>query len=165
MDKIRIELKWAAIFIVMTLVWMVLERLAGLHDAHIDMHPYLTNFIAIPAIAVYVFALREKRERFYGGTMTYAQGFRCGAIITLLVTIITPLSQYIISTVITPDYFANIIRYSVEHGLLTQVTAESTFNLKSYIIQATMFAPVMGLITTAITTAITAAFARTKKTA
>jgi hypothetical protein len=150
MQRYKIELKWAAIFTVMTLVWMCLERLAGLHDERIALHPYLTNLFAIPAIAVYVFALREKRARDFGGVMTYKQGFVTGAVITLFVSIVTPLTQYITSTVITPHFFENAIRYSVENQKLTQAAAEEMFNVRSYLIQASIGAPVMGLITTAI---------------
>jgi hypothetical protein len=150
MQRYKIELKWAAIFTVMTLVWMCLERLAGLHDERIALHPYLTNLFAIPAIAVYVLALREKRERDFGGAMTYTQGFMTGAVVTLFVTLVTPLTQYITSTVITPHFFENAIRYSVENGKLTQAAAEEMFNLKSYLIQASIGAPVMGILTSAI---------------
>ena len=64
MKKIQIEIKWAIIFVIMTLIWMILEKVAGLHDEHIDKHPIFTNFIAIPAIAIYVFAILDKRKNF-----------------------------------------------------------------------------------------------------
>ena len=33
MKNIKIEFKWAIIFTIMTLLWMVLEKLCGLHGA------------------------------------------------------------------------------------------------------------------------------------
>jgi len=150
MKKIKIEIKWAIIFVVMTLIWMVLEKLVGLHDEHIDKHPIYTNFIAIPAIAIYVFALLDKRKNFYKGAMTYKQGFITGLIITAIVTVLSPLTQYITSTIITPEYFPNMINYSVETGKLTQVAAEEYFNLKNYLLQVIIGTPVMGILTTAI---------------
>lgn len=72
MKKYSTELKWATIFVVVTLVWMVLEKAVGLHGEHIDKHAIYTNLFAIPAIAVYVFALREKRDKDFGGTMTFS---------------------------------------------------------------------------------------------
>jgi hypothetical protein len=62
------------------------------------------------------FALLDKRKNFYNGVMTYKQGFITGLIITAIVTIFSPLTQWIISNVITPDYFKNVIQYSVETG-------------------------------------------------
>jgi hypothetical protein len=48
--KYKVEIKWGVIFFLMTLVWMFLEKIAGLHDQYIDKHPVYTNLIAIPAI-------------------------------------------------------------------------------------------------------------------
>ena len=61
MTNFKIEIKWALIFAAMTLGWMLMERLVGLHSTHIDKHLLYSNLIAIPAITVYVFALLDKR--------------------------------------------------------------------------------------------------------
>lgn len=158
MQKIKTEVKWALIFVVMTLLWMVVEKVTGLTSTHIDKHYIFTNFIAIPAIAVYVFALLEKKKKDFGGNMSYKQGFISGLIITTIVTVLSPLTQYITSVVIVPEYFPNIIRHAVATGIMKQEDAEAYFNLKSYIMQGLIGAPVMGLITTAIV----AAFTRTR---
>jgi hypothetical protein len=129
---------------------MFLEKLAGLHDEHIDKHPIYTNFIAIPAIAIYVFALLDKRKNFYKSAMTYKQGFISGLIITAIVTVLSPLTQYITSTIITPEYFPNMISYSVETGKMTQEAAEEYFNLKNYLLKVVIGTPIMGILTTAI---------------
>ena len=155
MKNVKIEIKWALVFCVMMLLWMLLERLAGLHSQHIDKHPIFTNFIAIPAIATYVFALLDKRKNFYGGVMTYMQCFVSGLIITVIVTVLSPLIQYITSTIITPDYFSNVIKYSVSEGKMTKEAAEEYFNLKSYIVQGLIGTPIMGMITTAIVSIFT----------
>ncbi len=155
MKKITIEIKWALIFVAMTLVWMALERLAGLHDTHIDKHPVFTNFIAIPAILIYFLALIDKRKRDYNGVMSYRQGFISGLIITAIVTVLSPLTQTITSLLITPDYFSNVIEYSVSHGLKSRDEAEKYFSLGSYIIQGLIGAPAMGIITTAIVAVFT----------
>lgn len=150
MKKIAIEIKWAILFIVVQLVWMVGERVAGLHDENVDKHYIVTNFFAIVAIAVYVLALLDKRKNSYYGKMTWKQGFISGLIITAGVTLLNPLSQYITSAFITPNYFTNMIEYSVDEGKLTQEAAEAYFNMKSYIIQSSIFAPVVGVVTSAI---------------
>jgi hypothetical protein len=150
MKNIKFELKWAVIFVVMQLIWMLLEKSAGLYSLRIDKHATFTNFIAIPAIAVYVFALLDKRNNFYGGRMTYLQGFITGLIITVFVTLLSPVIQYIISVVIAPEFFPNMITYSVNNGSMTQDAAENYFNLKSYILQVLIGTPVMGIVTTAL---------------
>ena len=150
MNKFKIEIKWSVIFIIMMLLWMVMEKVTGLHDVHIDKHAIYTNFVAIPAIIVYVLALLDKRKNYYDGKMTYMQGFISGLIISIIVTIFSPLTQYITSTIITPDYFINIINYSVSQGMMTQTEAEAYFNLKSYMIQVLIGTPIMGIVTAAI---------------
>jgi hypothetical protein len=137
---------------------MLLERLLGLHDEHIEMHAWATNLILFPAVLVYVLALHEKKRIAYGGAMTYKQGFLAGVGITAVVTLLTPLSQLITSLVITPDYFSNMIAYSVSHGMLTQTEAEEYFSLSNYLVQSTVFAPVAGVVTSAIV----AVFVRSK---
>ncbi len=159
MNKYKIEIKWAIIFALMILFWMLLERFSGLHSEHIDKHAIYTNFFMLPAIAVYVFALLDKRKNYYQGTMTYKQGFVAGIIVTAIFTALSPLTQYITSTIISPDYFSNIINYSVKEGQMTQIEAQNYFNLKSYIIQSLIGAPFMGIITTAIV----AIFTRNRK--
>jgi hypothetical protein len=161
MKQYKIELKWALIFVAMMLGWMVLERLVGLHDQHIHLHPVFTNLIAIPAILIYVLALLNKRERHFNGYMNYSQGFITGLVITLFVTVLAPLVQIITSTLITPDYFANVISYSVREGKMSQMEAEAYFNLKSYIIQVLIGTPAMGIVTAAIV----ALFTRKKRVA
>jgi hypothetical protein len=150
MKNIKIEIKWAIIFTLMMLSWMVLERLFGLHDTHIDKHPTYSNFVAIPAIAIYVFALLDKRNNFYNGSMTYLQGFVSGLIITAFVTVLSPLVQVITSLVITPEYFQNAIDHAVSTGQMTQTAAEEYFNLSSYLMQVLIGTPLMGIMTTAI---------------
>ncbi len=150
MKKIAIEIKWAVLFFVISLIWMFGERLAGLHDENIQHHYIITNFFAIVAIAIYVVALLDKRKNSYGGKMTWKQGFYSGLIITTVVTLLTPLSQYLTCAVITPHYFENMIEYSVSSGKSSREAAETYFNMKSYIIQSSIFAPVMGIVTSAV---------------
>jgi len=159
MKNRTIEIKWGVIFILVSLAWMVMERALGWHDENIADHATYTNLFAIVAITIYVFALRDKKNNFYQGKMTYKQGFISGVILTLVVTIVTPLSQYITSTIITPNYFTNMINYSVETQGFTQEEAEEYFNLQNYIIQSTIFALIVGIITSAVV----AIFIKSKK--
>ncbi len=149
-NKYFIEIKWGIVFALMTLAWVTLERLAGFHDVRIEQHMIVTNLISIPAIAIFVFALLDKKRNYYNGQMTYLQGFVSGLIITLVVTILSPVTQSIVSYVITPDFFDNFIQYSVESGKKTLEEAQAYFNNKNYVIQGLIGAPVMGIITSAI---------------
>jgi hypothetical protein len=160
MGSIKIEFKWAIIFSIMGLLWMVLEKLSGLHSTYIDYHLYLTNLFAIPAIWVMVLALKNKKRSFYSGQMTYQQGLISGIILSVIIAMISPLTQWITSYVITPEYFPNVIKRSVELGYYATIEeAQANFNFKNYAIQGAIGALVMGFLTTAIAMI----FIRTKK--
>ena len=151
MKNIKIEVKWAIIFSIMGLLWMVLEKITGLHGKYIDYHLYLTNLFAIPAIIVMVMALKDKKQNFYGGQMTYKQGLISGIILSIMIALISPLTQWITSYVITPEYFPNVIKRSVEIGYYkTTEEAQANFNYKNYAVQGAISALLMGIITTAI---------------
>lgn len=150
MDQFKLEIKWGLLFVAMSLIWVALERMVGLHDTYIEQHAIYTNFVAIPSILIFVFALREKRNKFYGGSMTYGQGLVSGVIISLVVALLSPLTQWLVATVISPDYFANAIAHAVSTGRLDQEQAEGFFNLKSYMAQGALGASAMGFLTSAV---------------
>ena len=124
--KYAVELKWGIIFFAITLLWMLIEKLSGLHSTYIDQHPIYTNLFAIPAIIIYVF------------------------IISVIFAALSPLGQYITHLYLSPEYFENVIRFSVETGKMTQEQAEGYFNLQSYIWQSVGSAIILGVITSAI---------------
>jgi hypothetical protein len=159
MKNISIEIKWAFIFVFMMLAWMLLEKSLGWHDELIDQHSSFTNLVAIPSIIIYVFALLDKKKNYYDGQMSYKNGFLSGVIISVIVAILSPFTQYITVESITPDFFNNMIEFSVSSGALNQEEAEAWFNLKSYMIQSVIGALVMGVITSAIV----AIFTKSKK--
>ncbi|MCK0147976.1 DUF4199 domain-containing protein [Arenibacter sp. F26102] len=150
MSKFRIEIKWAIIFSLATLLWMAFEKSMGWHDVLIEKHAIYTNFFAIIAITVYVLALLDKRKVDYNGKMNWKQGFISGIILSVIISLLSPLTQYITSTFITPEYFTNIIKFAVDSGKMTQEAAESYFSLKSYVIQGVFGALTMGIVTSAI---------------
>lgn len=151
MEKIKFELKWALIFSIIALLWMLLEKLSGLHGKYIDYHLYLTNVFAVPAIWIMVLALKDKKTQFYGGYITYLQGLTSGIVLSLFIALLSPLTQWITSYIISPEYFPNVIKRSVEIGYyMTIEEAETNFNYSNYAKQGAIGALIMGFITTAI---------------
>ncbi len=105
-------------------------------------------------------ALKDKKKNFYNGQITYKQGLISGIILSILIALISPLTQWITSYVITPEYFPNVIKRSVEIGYYkTTEDAQANFNYKNYAIQGAIGALIMGIVTTAIAMI----FIRTKK--
>ncbi|MAN58972.1 MAG: DUF4199 domain-containing protein [Flavobacteriaceae bacterium] len=160
MKNIAIELKWAVLITVATFTWMLLEKTMGWHHEHIANHYWLTLLFFPILIFLYTLALREKRRKYYQGSMSWVQGFFSGAILSVILAIFAPLSQYVIHTYITPHYFPNIIEFVVESGQMPREKAEAYFTLTSYIIQAAIGAVVGGLVISAVV----AVFLKRKKT-
>ncbi len=160
MIHLKTELKWAVIFSLMTLLWMLLEKLSGLHGKYIDYQAYLTNLYAIPAIVIMTLALREKKMIFFGGKISYKQGLISGTILSVFIALLSPLTQCITTYIISPDYFPNVIKRSVELGYYKTVAeASANFNYQSFAIQGFVGSLIMGIITSAIVMI----FLRTKK--
>lgn len=150
MGKYLIEIKWAVIFSVVMILWMLGEKYFGLHDEYIAEHSFYTSFFGIVAIVIYLFALYDKRKNYHNGFMTWQEGFKAGAILTLGIVILSPFVQLLISKVISPEYFTNIRELSIEAGEMTSEEAETYFSTKNYIIQSMVWAAITGLITAAI---------------
>ncbi|MEE4330226.1 MAG: DUF4199 domain-containing protein [Wenzhouxiangella sp.] len=149
MNVPKLEIKWGLIFTAVALLWLVFENSMGWHGERIDQHATYTNFFAILAIAVFIFALLDKRRQL-GGVMSWKQGFIAGAIISAVVAILSPLAQWLTHRVISPEYFPNAIAYAVANDKATQQEAEAYFNLGNYMLQGAIGGLVMGLVTAAI---------------
>jgi hypothetical protein len=149
----KTEFKWGVIFAVMGLIWVTLEYLVGLHGRFIAWHPILTNLIAVPSVIIMVLAILEKR-RVLGGTISFKQAFLCGLGVSVVVAMLSPLTQFIFHTLINPGFFENAIRYGVEQGKTTLAEAQAFFNLQSYMLQSVLAALIMGSITSLVIAAM-----------
>lgn len=150
MNKIAIEIKWGIIFTVSGLAWMYLEKMLGWHDELISKHPIYTMLFSVVAIAIFVFALKDKKKNYFQNQMDWKQGFLSGCIVSVIVALLSPMSQYITSEFISPNYFQNAINFAVENNRMTLEDAQAFFNLKSYIFQGAYGAISMGIVTSAI---------------
>lgn len=150
MGKYKIEIKWAFIFAAMFLLWIVVEKLSGLHDKYIDKQQFVTTLILIPSVVIYVLAIKDKKINYYAGNITYGQGFISGFMLTLFVVLLSPLNQLITSCIITPNYFSNAIEHTVKSGMFTREQAEAQFNIRYYMITGIVGALVTGILFSAI---------------
>ena len=158
MKNLKIEFKWAIIFTITMLAWMFLEKTLGWHDEKIANHYWLTMLVLPIAVFMYILALREKRRRYYNKKMTWLQGFLCGFMVSVFAAALSPGAQYLTHHYITPEYFPNIIDYSVTYDLMTIEAANEYFSIKNYMLQSAFGVLIGG----AIFSAIAAIFIRRK---
>ncbi len=150
MGKFTIEIRWGIFFALAILIWAMLEKTFGLYGASIASYGIYTNLFAIVAITLYVIALLQKKKEYYNGNMSWRQGFVSGVYLTVVITVLSPICQYIIHTFIAPELLPNLVEYKVKSGYLSRDAAETYFNLESYIYQSSSFALSTGIVTSAI---------------
>lgn len=150
MKKITIEIKWGVLFSIAALVWMIFENSIGLHDKYISKQALYTNLFGLIAILIYGLAIREKKYLYFKGTMNWQQGFISGVVLSIVISFISPMVQYITYTLITPNFFTNFINYAVANNIQTQAQAEAYFSIKSYMIQSIFGSFSTGIIMAAI---------------
>ena len=136
MKKFTIEFKWAIISIIIFLAWMTLEKQLGFHDEKIKWQMFFTMLIIFPNFLLYYLALKDKKKNYYNCEMSWKQGFISGVVISFIVVIFSPITQFITHEFITPHYFDKLIALSVESKRLTLEEAQSYFNLSAYIWQS-----------------------------
>ncbi len=150
MKNFKIELRWSLLYSLFLLGWMFIESDMGWHDAQIQ-NETLYHFIAVLLLYILAItaAMREKRKNYYERAMTWKEGFICGAMLAVLVTILSPMVQFFIYHYISPDYFQNMIEYQVSKGM-PESSAKQLYSMKFYIIQAVFTDLSFGLFFSAI---------------
>jgi uncharacterized protein YacL len=150
MEKFKIELKWAIIFSVSLLIWMCFEKTMGWHDEKVKFQPIYTMLFGVIAIIIYVLALLNKKKNYYNNKIEWKQGFLSGAILSLLIAILTPVVLYISFKYISPDYFTNIINYKIENSKMTLEDAKKYFSMSNYMYTNTFSTLSNGIVISAI---------------
>ena len=135
MKNYALELKWAINFSIASLLWMILEKTLGWHDQYLAKQMLYTNLFAFVAIAIFVFALLEKKKKDYNGVITWRQGFISGMILSFIIAVFSPLVNYITYTYITPGYFDKMINLIVSEKKQTVEQVTALYNMKSFIFQ------------------------------
>ncbi len=154
MKDIRIELRWAILFSFVLMIWMLIEHSLGWHQAPKIAHQLGYHFIAqlVLYAAVYYVAIKQKRDKDYEGKITWKRALLSGAFISVIVALLSPLTQYFIYHYISPEYFSNMIAYQVNKAEfpMTEKAAQDFFSMKSFIIQGVFTSLSTGLIASAL---------------
>ena len=145
----KTELKWAIVYILMSMVWSLLGKSLGFHDSRIATGVIFNTLIIIPSVIIYVLSMREKKLRYFGGQISYKQTFMSGFVLTLFVTILGPIYP-IFTTVISPDLFDNSIRFMITSNQMSEADAVEQFTLSRFIVQGIFGSIIFGLIYSAI---------------
>lgn len=80
----------------------------------------------------------------------FKSALKFGLLLTALLTILSPISQYIIYESISPDYFNNVIKHQLESGNHTKEDLELIHNINFSIRQGVMNSLSLGVIYSAL---------------
>jgi len=128
----KLEIKYALIYSLITLAWLLLEFLFGLHTTYIEYHPIVTMFALIPTILVYRKFFLDKKKSL-GNSITLLDAIKSGLLLTVFIAILSPIMLFIFHYVINPSFFDSMIKYSVENKKATFEQATDYFNFNSYL--------------------------------
>ncbi len=150
MKNFKIELRWAILFSFILMIEMFFERYMGWHEVKYIASQYSLHYLVLIVLfgVVYYFGIKEKRKNYYEGFINWKQAFISGAMISVIVAILSPLTQFFIYHYITPNYFKNMITYQVSKAdnPLTKAGAQDIFNMTSFVIQGIFTCLSLGLI-------------------
>lgn len=156
MDNLRIEIRYAVLISLLTLLWLSVEFMVGLHDVYITYHAF-TNWLAllIPVVCIRM-ALSEKADQL-DGRLSYKQAFASGFLVAFFAAVLAVPVQIVFHKLINPDYFDTMIKVAVNHAenakhnaMRAREEAALYYNLTSYIIQSGLLMLVFGTIVAAI---------------
>ena len=149
MKKFAIEIKWGIRYAFLWILWLLIEKSSGYYESKISDYALYSMLFTFVTIFVYYVAIKEKKKDFFKDEMSWKQGCVTGIFLTIVMAILTPLCQIIFHKAIAPEFFPNMIEYSVSKGNSKEV-AENYFNLSSFIIQNIFSTLSLGVVISAV---------------
>lgn len=149
MKKFAIEIKWGIRYAFLWILWLFIEKSSGYYNEKIADHALYSALFTFIILFVYYVAIKEKKNDFFKGEMSWKQGCVTGIFLTIVMAALTPFCQIIFHKAIAPEFFPNMIEYSVSKGNSREM-AENYFNLTSYILQSIFGTLSLGVVISAL---------------
>lgn len=103
------------------------------------------SWLLIPVtLLLYYFAFREVKRKLREEQSIILEYLKTGLTIGLITMIFAPISMWLMSTYISPDFFSNAITEGVRIGE-DRTKLESEFSLRSFILRSALAAIVLGI--------------------
>jgi hypothetical protein len=151
-----LEIKYALLISVFTLIWIAFEQLLGLQDEYVEWHKIVTNFsLIIPIIGIWLALKDFKMAKI--SKYNFQKGFGIGFRITILNTILIIPIIYIFYTFINPEWPNTMMNKAkmeaLEKGLDPIKAIEEArlyFSLKYYLIQSVVGTLIFGTLISSV---------------
>jgi len=158
MKKFEIELKWATAFTAVSIAWVYLEKYLGYHDAKVSSQAIFSFWLMVPQALIYIVSIRQKREKYYGGEITWQKAFISGVVLSAVIAGLSPAAVYLMVEFISPEFLSNILEVRAEQGMPREGLVQ-IYNLNNMVSQAIF----NNLATGVFFSAIIALFLKNKK--
>jgi hypothetical protein len=146
----NIAIKWGVIYALLTLFWLSIESLVGLHDDFLRYRVVLTNIKYIPLFLIYFGCLRAYRQSRTDEAYPYSSAFLDGLKLTTTATLFSIPAQYISLRFFVPDFLSKMQAEMTQEQWMTIAEATKYFEFQNYMIQSILAVPATGLMITAV---------------
>lgn len=146
MKKFETEFKWAVYFMLLLFIWFYMEKLMGLHANYVRFEGIFSILILAPQAFLYHFALRQKREKYFKGNISWKQAFFSGAILTLIIAGLSPIVSYSTTAVISPEFMDNLRMQTGQSKDIYSANRFSTDLLFSLLSNGIVIAAIMAIL-------------------
>jgi len=137
-------IKWGLIIAVFSFLWIILEKNLGYHTSLISEKANF-SWLSIPlTLVLYYLAFREVKRKLKDEQSIILEYLKTGLIIGVITMIFAPISMWLMSTYISPDFFSNAIAEGVRVGE-DRTKLESEYNLRSFMLKSSLAAIVLGI--------------------
>jgi hypothetical protein len=134
------------------------EKYLGYHDTNVSSQPIFSFWLMVPQALIYIVAIRQKRERYYGGEITWQKAFISGVVLSAIIAGLSPAAVYLMTEFISPEFMSNIVEVRAEQGVPRE-GLEQIYNLNTMLRDAIF----NNLATGVFFSAIIALFLKNKK--
>jgi hypothetical protein len=134
------------------------EKVLGYHDEYVSSQAIFSFWLMIPQALIYIASIRQKREKYYGGEITWQKAFISGVVLSAVIAGLSPAAMYIMVEVVSPDFLSNIVEARAAQGIPRE-GLEQMYNLNTLVSQAIF----NNLATGVFFAAIIALFLKNKK--
>ena len=144
----NLNIRFGLIFWAVQCAWILGEYVLGWHTTDVDVTRGAQGFFFFPAAAVMAWGLvAHKRQN---AALTYLNALKMGAVVGLVVGLLSVPFHWAYTTFLNPDYAAHMIDSMVATGTATLEEATQQFAMPSYAFGLLIFPVVAGLMTNAI---------------
>jgi|GEM_PF-2081955 len=145
-------------------LWILLEFFLGFHTVRIDYQPFF-NLISftIPIVGIY-WAMKAKRDRYFEGKITFMNALKTGLLITVVMSCISPILNFLYYTVVNPHYqsimlsherdMINGLNLSPEDKNSMLTSSIQNFSLMSLLLKSFLISAITGTLLSLITAAL-----------